>query len=82
MGNNKHTWVAHTRQTVHYVADGIETGEEIYWCYGSFYWRRWKPRLPLYPDEEDEDGAEEGEGGEGGETTTAAPRCRVATRCE
>ena len=61
---------------------GIETGEEIYWCYGSFYWRRWKPRLPLYPGEEGEDGAEEGEGGEGGETTDAAPRCRVAARCE
>ena len=45
---------------------GIETGEEIYWCYGSFYWRRWKPRLPLYPDKEGEDRAEEGEGEEGG----------------
>ena len=25
----------------------IEIGEEIYWCYGSKYWSRWKPRLPL-----------------------------------
>ena len=25
----------------------IEIGEEIYWCYGRAYWRRWAPRLAL-----------------------------------
>ena len=25
----------------------IEIGEEIYWCYGRAYWRRWAPRLTL-----------------------------------
>ena len=37
----------------------IEIGEEIYWCYGSKYWSRWKPRLPLPR-------AIEGGGGAGG----------------
>ena len=37
----------------------IEIGEEIYWCYGSKYWGRGKPRLPLPR-------AIEGGGGTGG----------------
>ena len=44
---------------------GIEIGEEIYWCYGRHYWRRWGPRLKLYPDDEEaSDDEGEGEGGE------------------
>ena len=45
---------------------GIETGEEIYWCYGRHYWRKWGPRLKLYPDD-DEDTDDEGDGEGGGQ---------------
>ena len=35
MGNNKHTWVAHTRQTVHYVADAAKAPALVQGSWGE-----------------------------------------------